>query len=192
MKTIITLLIMAVSNLGFAQNIYLKISEENKTSVSYPPGTTFELKNKHGYIILKESETPLIYKIDESYTLTVFPTYKKEKDVYNLINGKIELISNAEYIIGIPHEKSVYQSYGVSLDKTTYSSSTINKGESNVVLEFSNNVVFYYTDGDVRATLNSIDVEIKGKFLIYSESGVVKISFNPKNKDLWWTYEPMM
>jgi hypothetical protein len=134
----------------------------------------------------------LIYKIDESYTLTVFPTYKKEKDVYNLINGKIELISNAEYIIGIPHEKSVYQSYGVSLDKTTYSSSTINKGESNVVLEFSNNVVFYYTDGDVRATLNSIDVEIKGKFLIYSESGVVKISFNPKNKDLWWTYEPMM
>jgi hypothetical protein len=46
MKTIITLLIMAVSNLGFAQNIYLKISEENKTSVSYPPGTTFELKKQ--------------------------------------------------------------------------------------------------------------------------------------------------
>lgn len=190
MKIIITILVLAISSFGFSQNTYLKISEDNKMSVSYPPGTKFELKDSRGYIILKESDIELVYDINGIYTLQVFPTYKKETDVYNLINGKIELVSNKEYMDSIKHKKDAYQSSGVSLDNTIYTNSLVNKGETNVALEFSNGVNFRYTDGKVFATLNDNDVEVKGNYLIYSESGVVKISYNPQNKELWWTYEP--
>jgi hypothetical protein len=186
--TLIILMLMTFSIQS--QNTYLKISEDNKTAVSYPPDTKFILTNANGYIILKESDTPLVYKIDGAYKLEVFPPYKKESDVYNLKNGKIELVSNKEYMDSINHKKGAFQSYGVSLDNTIYTYSTVNKAETNVVLEFSNGVVFKYTDGNVFATLNGNDVEVKGQYLIYSESGVIKISYNPKNKQVWWTYEP--
>lgn len=189
----IALIIIIISSLAsHSQNVYLKISEDNKTSVSYPPGTTFELTNKHGEVILKDTEKPLVFKIDEPYTLYIFPEYKTEKDVYNLSNGKIELVYNADYINSIKkHKNRKYQSYGVSLNNTSYMASTTKKGETNVTLEFSNGVVFKYTDGKVTATLNDQEIEVKGKYLIYSEDGVVKISYNPKNKQIWWTYEPI-
>ncbi|GAA4817279.1 hypothetical protein [Litoribaculum gwangyangense] len=187
----VTLFILIVMTLSIqSQNTYLKITEDDKISVSYPPGTKFELKDNLGYIILKESDTELVYKIDSDYTLEVFPTYKKDKDVYNLTNGKIELVSNADYMNAIKHKKGAYQSYGVSLDKASYMDSTVKKGETNTVLEFSNGVVFKYTDGNVSAIWNDEEVEVKGKYLIYSDAGVVKISYNPKNKEMWWTYEP--
>ena len=189
MKTIITILMMNITYLGFTQNTYLKISEDNKISVSYPPGTTFELKNKHGYIILKQSSTPLVFKIDEPYTLDVFPTYKSKKDVYKLSDGKIELVSNAEYINHVKKEKTA--SHGVTGEKIITNSKTI-KGFKNIVFKLSNGITFQYTDGKYNAFLveeqNYLNIE--GRYVIRSELGILKLSFNPKNAETWWVFDP--
>lgn len=191
LKTIVSLIVLVILAYQLqSQNIYLKISEANKTSISYPPGTKFELKNNQNYTVLKEGETPLVFKIDEPYTLYVFPDYKSGKDVYNLSKGKIELVSNEVYMNAIKtHKQESYQSNGVTLDNTYYSASTIKKGETNVILEFSNWVVFSYLDGNVTAIINNDAVDVKGNYLIYTKEGVVKISYNPKNKQVWWTFE---
>ncbi len=191
MKTIVILLMMMLCSLGFTQNSYLKISEESKSSVSYPPGTKFELINSNGDIILKETEIPMVYNIAESYTLNVFPPYKKETDVYSLTNGKIELISYDNPMNPANHTKGGYQSNGVSLDKTTFTNSEINKGQSNVTMEFSNGVIFNYADGEFNATLNGETVDVKGKYLITTVFGIIKISYKPSNKEIWWVYEPI-
>lgn len=190
-KITFTLIIsMIISISAKSQNTYLKISEDDKTSISYPPESKFTLTDSNGYVVLKNTSKPLLFKIDKAYKLEVFPSYKIESDVYNLTNGKIEVVSNADYLNAGKHKKGAFQSYGVSLDKTSYIDSSVKKGETNVVLEFSNGVIFKYKDGKITATLNNKEVEVKGHYLIYSDSGVVKISYNPKNKELWWTYEP--
>lgn len=189
MKTIVTILLLTASSFGFSQNIYLKISEKDKLSVSYPPGTTFELKNDQGNIVLKDIDSVLVYKIHSPHTLEIFPSYKQGKDIYQLTNGKIELVSNLDYMNSIKHKKGYYQSNGVTLLKSTYTKSSVNENETNVALEFSNGVMFFYKDGKVSAKLNDNEVDVKGRYLVYSDSGVVKISYNPKIKELWWAYE---
>ena len=189
MKTILTILALTLSSFGIAQNTYLKISQDYKTSISYPPGTKFELKDSRGYIVLNENASVFTFKIDQAYTLNVFPTYKKEMDTYNLTNGKIELVSNGDYMNNTRHQKDFYQSNGVFLENSIYTDSEANPKETNVFLEFSNGTTFSYEDGKVSATLNGKEVTVMGTYLIYSDSGIIKISYNPKNKELWWTYE---
>ncbi|GAA4961498.1 hypothetical protein GCM10023315_06910 [Algibacter aquimarinus] len=190
MKSILIIIGITCCNFCFTQNTYLKITENNKTSISYPPETKFVLKNKEGYYILKESNTPLVFKIDEPYTLDVFPDYKKEKDVYNLTNGKIELIYNPSYDSNYIENRVKHESNGISLVKTTFTNSTLNEEESNVIIEFSNGVIFSYTDEKVVAKLNGVSLHINGKYLIYSDSGIIKLSYNPKSKQIWWVFEP--
>ena len=57
-----------------AQKTYLKIVQDGHATY-YPPGTRFQLKNPHGYIILKYSETPRVENIDGDYTLIVSPNW---------------------------------------------------------------------------------------------------------------------
>lgn len=191
MKTLVTLFILTISSFVCAQNLYLKISEEDKTSVSYPPGTAFELKNKHGYIILKSSETPLTFIIDEPYMLTVFPSYKNEKDVYKLNKGKIELVSNKTYMNHIKHEKQKFHSKGVTGEKNITNSKTI-EDNKNIVFNLSNGITFQYKDGKYNAYLNDPEnyLNIQGKYVIESELGTLKISFNPRNGETWWVFDP--
>lgn len=190
MKTIFTILMMSLVYLGFSQNTYLKISEDNKASVSYPPGSKFELKNKHGYIILKESDTPLVFKINETYTLDVFPTYKLKKDIYKLSDGKIELVSVAKYMNHLENGKAKSTSHGVTGEKIITNSKTM-KGFKNIVFKLSNGITFQYTDGKYNAFLveEGHYLHIEGKYLIKSKLGTLKLSFNPKNAETWWVFE---
>ncbi|MGC1203802.1 MAG: hypothetical protein WA839_02830 [Flavobacteriaceae bacterium] len=191
MKTLVTILILTLSSLAFTQNLYLKISEENKMSVSYPPETKFELKNKHGYIILKESKIPLVYKIEEPYTLTVFPSYKNEKDIFKLTNGKIEIVSNKEYMDSIKNKNKKISSHSVTGEKIITNSKTI-KGFKNIVFKLSNGITFQYTDGKYNAFLVEEEnyLNIEGRYVIKSELGTLKLSFNPKNAETWWVFNP--
>ncbi len=66
----------------------------------------------------------------------------------------------------------------------------MNVTDSNVVMEFSNGIVFTYADGKCNASLNGTYADVKGKYLITTEFGLIKISYNPKNREFWWVYEP--
>lgn len=55
--------------------------------------------------------------------------------------------------------------------------------------KLSNGIEFSYVDGKYNATLNNKYLDIKGKYVIDSKLGILKISFNPNNGETWWVFE---
>jgi len=189
-KQILTFILLIFLTTTFAQNTYLKITQKDTLSISYPPETKFELKNKHGYIILKNNNTPRIFKIEENYTLLVYPSYKSEIDVFELTTGKIELIKAKYYKKG-KFNLVTYQSNNETAEFTISDSESI-KNSKNLHFKLSNGMTFKYTDGKYNAYLNTEEnyLNIEGKYYIESKLGVLKISFNPNNGEIWWVFEP--
>lgn len=89
-------------------------------------------------------------------------------------------------MISVPEK--IKHSSTISATKTV-THSKVKKGRKNLVLKFTNGIKFSYIDGKTGATLNGKDIYVKGKYLVYSKLGVVKISFNPKNGETWWVFD---
>lgn len=183
--TITGILVMFTCLLN-AQQTYLKITFSNQKSLSYPPKTKFELVNNQGDTILTENQKPQKKLVDKDYILTIYPTYKQKTDVIKLSNSQVELV---EITTMNTNHFGKWSSNGVE-GKYTVSDSMKQNGKKNVVLTFSNGIVFTYTDGDVKAKLNNTELVIKGNYVIYSEIGIAKVSFSPKNGETWWVFEP--
>ncbi len=60
---------------------------------------TLRVKDEHGNIVLKESDTSILFKIDAIYTLNGYPTHNKDIDVYKLIDGNIEEIPHDNFLV---------------------------------------------------------------------------------------------
>lgn len=73
------------------------------------------------------------------------------------------------------------------LKKITDSKSLESK--KNLYFKLSNGIEFSYVDGKYNATLNNKYLDIKGKYVINSKLGTLKISFNPNNGETWWVFE---
>lgn len=187
--TLITCLCIAMA--GYSQKIYLKITKSAKANdyEMYPPGTKFELKNEHGYIVFKNSDEPGMIEINEDYTLYVYPSWKEEADVFKLEEGKVEKVLTYSYSEKDTKDYSI-KSNGVSADYTV-SDSKEREGKKNLEFKLSNGITFIYEDDKYRAFLNEEHnyIRIKGKYLIPTELGTLKISFNPNNGVVWWVFE---
>lgn len=177
---------------GYSQNTYLKITKSDKANdyEMYPPGTKFELKNAHGYIIFKNSDEPGIIEIDEDYTLYVYPSWKNDADVFKLTDGKVEKILTSGYSKTQLKEYSI-KSNGVSAEYTVKDSEAL-EGKKNLKFKLSNGITFEYNDGKYRAYLNEEEnyINIDGNYLVESDSGILKLSFNPNTGVVWWVFEP--
>lgn len=188
-KWITFLMLMVYSLNSTAQSTYLKFTNTGKnTSISYAPNTKFEVKNKHGYIQMKNANSPYQLKIEEEgYTLTVYPSYKNGKDIYTLNKGAI-----IERIIAKDNTND-YSNYTISNAKVTSSKkvtkSLVKKNKYNLEFELSNGIRFTYKDGKYTSTLNDKKLDIDGKYVIESKLGTLKISFNPRNGETWWVFE---
>lgn len=188
MKTIVFTLVFGMyAMFSNAQNTYLKITSIDTTTISYPPHTSFELKNELGYIVFKNNHTPSIFLIDKPHVLTVFPSYKVGKDVYHLTDGKLELAEIRDYESRGTYD---YVSNGVIANFIVSDSKKI-KGSKNIVFTLSNGIIFNYTDGKYYAYLHNEEnfLNIEGKYLVESDYGILKISFNPKNGEVWWVFD---
>jgi hypothetical protein len=191
MKTLITLLIAWLSFTMHAQKTYLKIEKDStlESVIMYPPGTEFELKNKHGYTVLKDNKTPRIFEIDGNYQLTVFPSYKKGKDVYYLEKGAKVILETVRLQ---KDQKSNSYSYSnasnVKFDADITDSKT-KEGMKNLLLTLSNGIQFEYKDGQSKATLNGKPLTFEGKYVVKTQLGTLKVSFNPKTGEAWWVFE---
>ena len=193
-KSITTLSIFILSsNSVFSQKTYLKIVKGPSLNdvIMYPPGTAFELKNKHGYIVFKNSDTPGILDIKEEHTLYVFPDWKDEVDVFKLAEGRLEKILTKNYGKLSQPNYHLNQYENQVKAKFTVSDSRNIEGEKNLDFKLNNGIAFEYFDGKFRAYLTSEDnyLHIEGKYIIESELGILKISFNPKNGRTWWVFE---
>ena len=190
MRTIITILILCSLNMSQAQKTYLAIYSDASESgvIMYPPGTAFELYDRDENLVLNQDSFEGEFSIEEAHTLYVSPSWKEEQDVFKLENARIEVLLTKDYQRSeIKH--SPITSHGVTVTKSL-TDSTVNPKEKNVRLEFSNGIIFTYSDGIAKATLNGNSLEIEHKYLVYSELGVAKISYNPKNGVTWWVFEP--
>lgn len=191
-KQLITLLVcLCIAMTGYSQKTYLKITKSNKANdfEMYPPGTKFELKTKEGYIVFKNSDDPGLMEIDGNYTLYVYPDWKDDADVFKLSEGKVEKLLTSSYSEAENKSHSI-ESNGVTADYTV-SDSKERKGKKNLEFKLSNGITFIYEDDKYRAYLNEEHnyIRIKGKYVIKSKIGTLKLSFNPSNGAVWWVFD---
>lgn len=190
---------------------YLKIKIDDQKEISYPPGTGFVAEDASGTTVLSPSRLEQIkeYKITEPITLWVFTAWNDEPDTYELSSGKLVLgTSRYDYDKESGFDFSRFKkryNYSHKKEEEAYGAW---KGTSNGVyitkrrffdydeatgydtsLEFSNDVVFYYRDGEVEAWQDGKTLKIEGKYLIYTNLGVIKLSYNPVNKEIWYVFE---
>ncbi|WP_299123818.1 hypothetical protein [uncultured Winogradskyella sp.] len=193
-KQLTTLIVcIGIAMAGYSQKTYLKITKSKKANdyEMYPPGTKFELKNEQGYIVFKNSDQPGIIEIDEDYTLYIYPTWKEDADIFELTEGKVEKILADSYSEEDSDDHSI-KSNGISANYTV-SDSKEREGKKNLEFKLSNGITFIYEDDKYRAYLNEKHnyIRIEGKYLIQSEIGTLKVSFNPNNGVVWWVFEPV-
>lgn len=190
MKMIMIVIMSLFMANAHSQSTYLKFTNtENKTAISYAPNTKFEVKNEHGYIQMKNADSPYQLKIeDEGYTLTVYPTYKKGKDVYRLNKGAlVERIVTTENML---YEHANFYTNGNKVTGTKKVTKSLTKDNTyNLDFELSNGISFSYIDGKYNAKLDDQYLDVKYKYVIKSKLGTLKLSFNPRNGETWWVFE---
>jgi len=217
MKTLlVAALSLIFSILGTASNEieshpYLKIKIDNKQEISYPPGIGYVVENSSGESILNPSRLEALgsYIISEPVTLYIFTTWNDTPDVYELSEGKLsighsdkEYDPNTSYIYGtskrgqkpygsyVPNNYGAWEgdSNGVSITRARYYDYDEATGYD-TSLEFSNGAIFYYRDGKALAYEKGKLLKITGKYLIETSTGIIKLSYNPMTKKLWWVFE---
>lgn len=171
-----------------AQKTYVKITKDNHVSY-YPPGTQFELKNPHGYIILKYSETPRVQEIDGEYKLILSPNWKKGKEVIKLSKGdKVELALTSSFGSTEDQQNILLNTLGIKVQKEVTDSKKY-KGKKNLRLELDNGILFVYEDGEYYAKLDNKYIDIRNKYVIKTKKGTLRVSFNPNTGKVWWVFE---
>lgn len=189
MKILVTICILFASLTANAQKTFLKITQGGEV-VYYPPGTQFDLKNPHGYIILKYSETPRVEKIDGNYKLIVSPNWKSKNDVFKLTQGdQVELVLNKNFGKVKRSPKAIYINQNQIVAHKDLTDSEKFPGKKNLVFTLSNGIKFVYEDGKYYAKLRTKYVDIKGKYVIETRKGILRLSFNPNNGVVWWVFE---
>ena len=189
MQTILTIVLALLFNLAISGNLYLKIVNGNE-DISYPPNTKFELFDANKRLIRTEKTLVKDFIISSRHTLIIYPRWKETADVYTLEDATLKIESNEAYM------KSIEDYHNTDLrsgSKTVHFKKTIEPseitGKYNLTLEGSNGLIFTYTDGKVVAIQNGNELTIIGKYVIESEQGTLKVSFNPNNKETWWVFQ---
>ncbi|WP_299213326.1 hypothetical protein [uncultured Dokdonia sp.] len=190
---------------------YLKIKLDNQKEISYPPGVGFIAQDADGNTVLSPSEleTIKVYEVQMPITLFVFTTWNDEPDVYEISSGTLSLGEtdidynpDTTYTYGRAKKGETYgrtkkgetygrstmMSNGLSMTRARYFANDAKTGY-NASIEFSNDVIFYYRDGAVSAWQNGKDLEITGNYLIKTNKGIIKLSYDPSDKELWWVFD---
>ena len=76
----------------------------------------------------------------------------------------------------------------VALKKSVTKSDEI-PGTYNLSLVFSNDLIVRYDSGRFSAWQNGKPLAVKGKYLVQTPEGLLKLSFRPKSGETWWVFE---
>lgn len=182
-----------------------------ETVTYYPAGTTFLAGNsKKMSADYYPNEGRAFFKGDVQ--LTIYPSYRKDKPEKLSLENKIvklyftdkaataagfgdnnktwSMENHAPQKIERPVDKSTSFSSANNLSaEKVVTKSEIKTGEYNVTVNFSNGIIFKYEDGKATATLKDKDLKVKGNYLVATEMGLLKVSFDSGNAELWWVFE---
>ena len=192
---------------------YLKILMADESEINYPPGTGFIAEDVDGNTVLspKELEKKEIYEVKEPITLFVFVYWKDEPDVFEMNDGTLVLGRTEKSFSNNNHTKKARKAkdhYSRPSDRGTVNNYGGWTGNSNGMtlhsarffdydeetgydtsLQFSDGTIFYSRDGKVNAWKNGKELTIEGKFMIDTNKGIIKLSYNPKTKKIWWVFD---
>ncbi|MDC8003579.1 hypothetical protein POV27_05920 [Aureisphaera galaxeae] len=190
MKTILTLAFILGYAMMFGQNTYLKIYKDESRSdqTAYPPGTRFEVRDADNNLLFDQDTAQKTFKVERPVTLVVYPNYKESQDIFPLSEGIIEQALTSDFF-PTQNKDTSYGSHGVTVRKELTDSKK-KPGSKNLKLTLSNGIIFQYQDGTAFAELNGKELTIKNKYIIYSDLGILKLSFGPKSGTVWWVFEP--
>ena len=185
--------------------------------IYYPEGTTYRIYQTRKIEETIKTDDVIIYYGD--MLLKVYPTYKHKNDQDQLaLHGKrlrifddpvsaIKAGFGGDWVDGIkvttevhdedaiqtPYEelkqqRSTEEAWGVTLEKELIPSKSL-KGKYNLKLSLSNGITFEYNDEKYAAKFNGEYVHTEGKYIIKTEAGTLKFSFNPANGVVYWFFE---
>ena len=179
--------------------------------IQYPPGTTYQVTELGGDEVRFYEKERHILSYEGDFKIAVFPNYKDGADIIEKKDLRLRIVHSTEgaEAIDLPslykriwrekNEKSeelISHDYGrydgnVTLSKKLTPSESI-PNTFNVIAQFSNGIQFIYHDGEASASLGDTELEIEGKFQIFSELGIARLSFNPHNGVIWYVFEEKM
>lgn len=191
---IFILVIGLLSKIAIAQNseYLLRVNTERQEFI-YPPNTNFILQNEAEQNILdfKKLKRLRSYNVNSEnpVTLYVFNYWNDEPDVFEISSGVLlaEKVENQFMDINEDEEASNEFKNGLEIKKKTFFESNDGYGVSII---FNNGVIFYYRDGKATAWQNGKQLEMAGNYIIPSAEGIVKLSSNPDNQDIYYYFQP--
>ena len=198
LKLTIWIAILLQSLTAICQEKYLKITLSENEIVKFPPNTAFELKNENDEILFSDKDEEDLFVVNDKSVLVVYPTWKDNTDTFRMTSGKVELVDVVNYNTKEKktkkNNKYVYNkekyTKGITMS-VSYDESLIHANLKNASFLFSNGVEARYIDGEMSATLNGEELNVRGKYFIYFQNRVIKLSYNPKNGETWWVVEDL-
>lgn len=190
------------------------LSTDDEKVIVYPAGTTYKVLGENGQPLppAQREKGALTYEAG-SFQLLVYPSYRPDKaDDYAFANKRLRVFETPqdakrqgyaknwqENEIVINHGKDnkyISRPYGLEkkykkgaeLRKKIVLASEERPGQYNLKLYFKNGLEFHYKDGEVTASLNGKPLIVEGKYIVHTDQGTAKISFNPETGKTWWVF----
>lgn len=205
------LLAVAGNSITFVIN---DINTDNEEVIVYPEGTTYKVMDEEGQPLQpSQVEGGAKTFAPGNYQLFVYPSYRPEqadripirsqqlrvfetprdakRSGYqkNWKEGKIVIHhDNGSQYISRPYGMEQVYEKGAELQKKIVVASEEKPGQYNLKLYFKNGLEFHYLDGKASARLNGEPQVIEGEYIVHTDIGSAKISFNPRNGETWWVF----
>ncbi|MGB5983284.1 MAG: hypothetical protein WBG46_14175 [Nonlabens sp.] len=197
MKTILILITLKVGMLLGAQmeNEYLKITIDGKTEINYPSSTSFELVDKNGYPLITSDMLESTYQLTEKGTLNLKVSWKEAPKSIPLKAGSVITYvthnrskKNHSYQSQIKKSSNTKLNNGISIQKKTFIKDKSGY-YNNAIIEFSNGVTFKFMDNKVTFTQNGKELEYTNKYVVTTQNGILKLSYDPYNTETWFVFD---
>ena len=191
-KLLLTLTLLLISLVVKGQQtegLSLELERDGPQLITYPPQTEFYLFDDTGEVILADGDLLSDYTIHSKQILLVKPPYKDGYDRFSLRPGD-QLSLPSKQVENLPKQaENTYGTYTgpITLKKEFLSPSM--DGQRNVLLIFSNGLVFRYFNGQTRAWVDGEEVPVQGKYIVQMGSETVKFSYDPDSGRVWYVVE---
>lgn len=195
MKTIVFCITAVVFSLPLFAQDYVAVVAMDDVTYYYPEKTIFRLYDSKNEVTLIEKDKPIEVSGDYRLEADVFwkdtpeiiksnggslAIYFKENNYFKSLNG--DKASKKRKVYGVAYNAPREKSRDFSPSKEV-------PGTHNVSFAFSNGINVSYADGVVIANQNGRPLQVKGHYIIYGKEDILKLSYNPKNKEVWYYFE---
>lgn len=200
---------------AYAKNILTFVinpeGDKNKSTFIYPEGTTYEVLNdaQEEQEPAEQSGKAKIFK-GKGLLLVVYPSYRPDKPDRIPVNGDqlyaFEDATAAQefgysqgwqkgVIKKNSHEQLESRPLGIekryretTLERKVVFQSEQRPGQYNLKMYFRNGLEFHYLDGKATASLNGSPQIVEGNYIVHTDLGTAKISFNPEDGQVYWIF----